>query len=71
MEHIIIDNTELIILLQIQNPKYGTVKICKTLDFSKDVYVINNKIINDKAIISEIEKMHGLKLPDEVKNILF
>lgn len=71
MKHIIIDDTELIELLETKNSKYGIIKICKSLDFSRDIYVIDNKIVTDTAIISQIEKMNGLKAPDKYKNILF
>lgn len=71
MEHIKIENIELILLFKIENSKYGTIEVCKTIDFEKDVYVANNKIIKDREIINEIEKEAGLQMPEEYKNIIF
>lgn len=64
-----IENRELIVLLEINNNKYGNIKVCKSKDLKEDVLLIDNKIIDNEENAKEIKTNLGLELPDELKNI--
>lgn len=66
---IIIENKKLQVLFEFDDSVYGKIKRCTYED--KIVYVINNKIMDDKKIIDKIEIKYGFLIPDELKNIIY
>ena len=71
MNEFVIDNIKLIELFEIINSKYGKIKVCKTEDFEKDIYVLDGKIIKDNTIIEELETEAGLKLTKKSQGIIY
>lgn len=65
-----LNNLKLIYLFEIKNSEYGTIKVCKTEDFSKNIYVLDGKIIEDSTMIRKIEEEAGLKFPEKLKGII-
>lgn len=65
-----IDNEELLVLLEFKDSKYDKITLCLD-NKDKKVFVINNKIITDQKIISEIKQKYHLELPQKYKGIIF
>lgn len=65
-----IDNEELLVLLEFKDSKYDKITLC--LDKKdKKIFVINNKIVTDQKIISEIKQKYHLELPKKYKGMIF
>lgn len=57
------------VLFEFEDSKYGNIKRCLVND--KVIYIINNKQIEDKNIIYELDVKYGFRLADEIKDIIF
>lgn len=65
-----IDNKELLVLLEFKDSKYDKITLCLD-EKDKKVFVINNKIVTDQNIISEIKQKYHLELPQKYKGSIF
>jgi len=65
-----IDNQELLVLLEIEDDEYEKITICLD-EYSKKVFVIDNKVVTDEDTISHINKKYDLELPEELKGKIF
>ena len=60
---------ELKVIFEIEDLKYGNIKRC--LKNQNVIYIIKDKVIEDKSIIEELETKYGFKLSDELGGIIF
>lgn len=63
-----IDNQELLVLVEFDDSEYEKIIMCLNEE-DKKVFVISNKIVTDKKIITKINKKYDLELPFEIKSI--
>ena len=66
---ITIQNKELEILFEIEDSQYGNIKRCSFEN--KIVYVIQDKITEEKEIIHKLEMKYGFMISNELKNIIY
>lgn len=68
-QKIIIENKELEVLFEMEDSQYGNIKRC--LFQNKIVYVIQDKMTEDKEITDKLEIKYGFMIPNELKNIIY
>lgn len=68
-QKITIENKELEVLFEMEDSQYGNIKRC--LFENKIVYVIQDKITEDKEVTDKLGIKYGFMIPNELKNIIY
>ena len=70
VNNIQIDNQELLVLLEFEDPEYKKIIMCLDEEDNR-VFVVDGKIVTDKNAIDYINKKYELEVPEELKDVIY